>query len=56
MLRDRLDARLAKLGIADAIRFVGQQEDVVPWLQALDIDADVGHALHQVVALRAGIF
>jgi len=35
--RDRLDARLAKLGIAEAIRFVGQQEDVVPWLQALDL-------------------
>jgi glycosyltransferase involved in cell wall biosynthesis len=35
--RDRLDARLAKLGIADDIRFVGQQEDVVPWLQSLDL-------------------
>ena len=35
--RDRLDARLAALDIADAFRFVGQQEDVVPWLQALDL-------------------
>ena len=35
--RDRLDARLAKLGLTDAIRFAGQQEDVVPWLQALDL-------------------
>ena len=35
--RDRLDARLARLGLADAIRFVGQQDDVVPWLQALDL-------------------
>jgi len=35
--RDRLDARLARLGIADDVRFVGQQEDVVPWLQALDV-------------------
>jgi len=37
--RDRLDARLAKLGLTDAIRFTGQQEDVVPWLQALDLFA-----------------
>jgi glycosyltransferase involved in cell wall biosynthesis len=35
--RDRLDARLAQLGLADGVRFVGQQEDVVPWLQALDL-------------------
>jgi glycosyltransferase involved in cell wall biosynthesis len=35
--RDRLDTRLAQLGIADAVRFVGQQHDVVPWLQALDL-------------------
>ncbi len=37
--RDRLDARLAALGLAAEIRFAGQQEDVVPWLQALDIFA-----------------
>jgi glycosyltransferase involved in cell wall biosynthesis len=35
--RDRLDTRLARLGLADDIRFVGQQDDVVPWLQALDL-------------------
>ena len=37
--RDRLDRRLAALGLADAIRFAGQQDDVVPWLQALDLFA-----------------
>jgi glycosyltransferase involved in cell wall biosynthesis len=35
--RDRLDRRLAALGLTDEISFVGQQEDVVPWLQALDL-------------------
>jgi len=35
--RDRLDAHLARLGLAGDIRFVGQQRDVVPWLQALDL-------------------
>jgi len=35
--RDRLDIRLAKLALTDDIRFVGQQDDVVPWLQALDL-------------------
>jgi len=37
--RDRLDTRLAALGLADAIHFAGQQDDVVPWLQALDLFA-----------------
>ncbi|RPH59030.1 MAG: glycosyltransferase family 1 protein [Burkholderiales bacterium] len=37
--RDRLDVRLATLGLAADVRFVGQQQDVVPWLQALDIFA-----------------
>jgi glycosyltransferase involved in cell wall biosynthesis len=37
--RDRLDAKLAALGIADMIRFAGQQDDVVPWLQSLDLFA-----------------
>jgi glycosyltransferase involved in cell wall biosynthesis len=37
--RDRLDRRLEALGIASDINFVGQQEDVVPWLQALDVFA-----------------
>ncbi|HYR01500.1 MAG TPA: glycosyltransferase family 4 protein [Casimicrobiaceae bacterium] len=35
--RDRLDAQLARLGLAERIRFAGQQDDVVPWLQALDL-------------------
>jgi glycosyltransferase involved in cell wall biosynthesis len=35
--RDRLDAHLARLGMIDDVRFVGQQHDVVPWLQALDL-------------------
>jgi len=35
--RDRLDRRLAALDLAADIRFAGQQEDVVPWLQALDL-------------------
>jgi glycosyltransferase involved in cell wall biosynthesis len=37
--RDRLDAHLARIGLAESIRFAGQQEDVVPWLQALDLFA-----------------
>jgi glycosyltransferase involved in cell wall biosynthesis len=37
--RDRLDAQLARLGLAERIRFAGQQEDVVPWLQAMEIFA-----------------
>jgi glycosyltransferase involved in cell wall biosynthesis len=37
--RDRLDTRLAQLDLTAAVRFVGQQEDVVPWLQALDLFA-----------------
>ena len=35
--RDRLERKLAQLDLAGAIRFAGQQDDVVPWLQALDI-------------------
>ena len=37
--RDRLDAQLARLGLVERIRFAGQQDDVVPWLQALDLFA-----------------
>jgi len=37
--RARLDAQLAALRLADRVRFAGQQEDVVPWLQALDLFA-----------------
>jgi glycosyltransferase involved in cell wall biosynthesis len=34
--RPKLEAHLAALGLGDTVRLVGQQEDVVPWLQALD--------------------
>ncbi|MEO8674152.1 MAG: glycosyltransferase family 4 protein [Casimicrobiaceae bacterium] len=37
--RNRLDVQLAALDLADRVRFAGQQEDVVPWLQALDLFA-----------------
>ena len=37
--RDRLEAQLAALDLADSVRFAGQQEDVVSWLQALDLFA-----------------
>ena len=37
--RDRLDARLEALAMTDDVRFAGQQEDVVPWFQALDLFA-----------------
>jgi glycosyltransferase involved in cell wall biosynthesis len=37
--RDRLDTRLARLDMASEVRFAGQQEDVVPWFQALDLFA-----------------
>jgi glycosyltransferase involved in cell wall biosynthesis len=35
--RPKLEAHLAALGLGDTVRFVGQQDDVVPWLQALDL-------------------
>jgi glycosyltransferase involved in cell wall biosynthesis len=35
--RAMLDVRVAQLGLGEKLRFVGQQEDVVPWLQALDL-------------------
>ncbi len=37
--RAKLDARLASLDLADRVHFAGQQEDVVPWLNALDLFA-----------------
>jgi glycosyltransferase involved in cell wall biosynthesis len=37
--RAKLDARVGLLGLAERVRFVGQQDDVVPWLQALDLFA-----------------
>lgn len=35
--RPQLESRLAALGLADTVRMVGQQDDVVPWLQAMDL-------------------
>jgi len=35
--RDTLEARSVALGLADLVRFVGERDDVVPWLQALDL-------------------
>lgn len=35
--RPKLEAHLAALGLGDTVRLVGQQDDVVPWLQALDL-------------------
>jgi len=35
--RPRLDDKLAALGAVHLVRFAGQQEDVVPWLQAMEI-------------------
>lgn len=37
--RPKLEAHLAALGLGDLVRFVGQQDDVVPWLQAMDLVA-----------------
>jgi glycosyltransferase involved in cell wall biosynthesis len=55
--RPRLDAKLAALGVADLVRFAGQQEDVVPWFAALDIfvlpswgDEGVPQAIQQAMA------
>lgn len=35
--RDKLNRLTVELGLARAVRFAGQQRDVVPWLQALDV-------------------
>jgi len=35
--RPKLEAHLAALGLDDLVRFVGHQDDVVPWLQAMDL-------------------
>ncbi|MDB5813211.1 MAG: glycosyl transferase family 1 [Rhodocyclales bacterium] len=37
--RDALETKVRDLGLADRVRFVGEQKDVVPWLQALDVFA-----------------
>ncbi|MBS1207647.1 MAG: group 1 glycosyl transferase [Proteobacteria bacterium] len=37
--RDKLNRLTVELGLTRVVRFAGQQRDVVPWLQALDIFA-----------------
>jgi glycosyltransferase involved in cell wall biosynthesis len=37
--RPLLEAHLAALRLADIVRLVGHQDDVVPWLQAMDVVA-----------------
>ena len=55
--RPHLDDKLGELGAADLVRFAGQQEDVVPWLQAMEIfvlpswgDEGVPQAILQAMA------
>ena len=38
-MRERLEAAAEKLGIRGRVRFAGNQADVVPWLQSLDVFA-----------------
>src|SRR5207244_4926483 len=35
--RALLEAHVVRAGLGDLVRFAGQQDDVVPWLQALDL-------------------
>ena len=35
--RVELEARSHAMGLQDLVRFVGERDDVVPWLQALDL-------------------
>src|SRR5450631_259315 len=37
--RPHLEAHVQALGLAEVVRFVGNQDDVVPWFQALDLFA-----------------
>jgi glycosyltransferase involved in cell wall biosynthesis len=37
--REALEARVRELGIAERVTFAGNQRDVVPWMQALDVFA-----------------
>ncbi len=37
--RAALEAKVAELGLTERVRFAGEQKDVVPWLQALDVFA-----------------
>jgi glycosyltransferase involved in cell wall biosynthesis len=38
-MRERLEAQAEKLGLRERVRFAGNQADVVPWLQSLDVFA-----------------
>jgi glycosyltransferase involved in cell wall biosynthesis len=38
-MRERLEALAEKLGLRSRVRFAGNQADVVPWLQSLDVFA-----------------
>jgi glycosyltransferase involved in cell wall biosynthesis len=35
--RPRLEARAAATGVGDRVRFVGEQHDVIPWLDEIDV-------------------
>ncbi|MDB5799484.1 MAG: glycosyl transferase family 1 [Rhodocyclales bacterium] len=37
--RQALEAKVIELGLTERVRFAGEQKDVVPWLQALDVFA-----------------
>jgi glycosyltransferase involved in cell wall biosynthesis len=37
--REALEVKVRKLGLSERVRFAGEQKDVVPWLQALDVFA-----------------
>jgi glycosyltransferase involved in cell wall biosynthesis len=55
--RSHLEAHVQALGLAHAVKFVGNQDDVVPWFQALDLfalpsygDEGVPQAIMQAMA------
>ena len=55
--REPLEARVRDVGLGDLVRFVGHQDDVVPWMQSLDIlalpsygDEGVPQAIMQAMA------
>src|SRR6185503_7441590 len=52
-----LEEYVEKAGLADLVRFIGHQEDIVPWIQALDLfalpsygDEGVPQAIMQAMA------
>jgi len=57
--REQLEARAKALGLADAVRFVGKQEDVRPYLAALDVflmsSAYEGFGIALVEAMAMGV-